>query len=351
MPEIGIVATAAYVPPVAWDVRSFAAEQAPDARQASGDRLLRACFEENLRSHGIDLEELAAVRSGTDATRLSASTGICAVAREQCLEPSEMLAKVARRVLQAEEADQLAPVSTFLVCQSCLEGNLTVSGACRVQAELGQGRTPFAVGQLQGASFLLALSLAADLLHLQEDGPGRIAIAAAERWSWPYPRVVGQTTVLGDGAGAVVVEKGSSRGWMLRSVTVRTPEQPRDIYRHIVRGEPWEVDVEELCGLITGMLREAGHAPGDIAYLVPHGAARDLDRYVRERCGLEHAWSGTSHARTQGYLCSAEVPVRLHQLLERAAPRDGDCLVVWGIGFGGALACALLQFAAGGVPR
>ncbi|MVT27976.1 hypothetical protein GO496_02465 [Acidovorax citrulli] len=62
----------------------------------------------------------------------------------------------------------------------------------------------------RGASFLLALSLAADLLHLQEDGPGRIAIAAAERWSWPYPRVVGQTTVLGDGAGAVVVERGAA---------------------------------------------------------------------------------------------------------------------------------------------
>lgn len=348
MNEIGIVASAAYVPGVSRGLSQLLAEKRPRAEGRTA-RFLQACFEENLGMHGVARTALDAAQAGHDVPSLQEATGMTAVASEPALEASELLLRVTRELLQPAAGATVPPVSTFLVCHTCLENDVTISAACRLQSELHQGRVPFAVGQLQGATFLMALSLAADLMATSTDD--RIAIAAAERWSWPYTRVVGRTTLLGDGAGAVLLERGCTRGWMLRAIRVQTPPPSAEVYRHIVQGSPLPLNLDGLCALVLDTLREAGCSPRDIAILVPHQISRHLADCVRRRCGLQSAWCGPADILDGGYLCAAEVPVRMHRLLQQAVVHPGDRMLLWGLGFEGALACAVLEYVDQGVSH
>ncbi|MGM9513917.1 3-oxoacyl-[acyl-carrier-protein] synthase III C-terminal domain-containing protein [Roseateles sp. DB2] len=348
MNEIGIVASSAYVPAASRSLAQLLAAKPPRAASRTA-RFLQKCFEENLRMHGIAGTALNAAQAGHDAQRLQEATGMTTVAQEQILEASEMLLRVTRELLQPAEGAAMPAASTFLVCHTCLENDVTISAACRLQSEFRQGRVPFAIGQLQGATFLMALSLAADLMATSTDD--RVVIAAAERWSWPYTRVVGQTTVLGDGAGAVLMERGCTKGWMLRAIRVQTPPPAAEVYRHIVHGAALPLNLDGLCALISDTLRDAGCSPRDIAILVPHQISRHLADCVRRRCGLQAAWCGPADILDGGYLCAAEIPVRMHRLLQQADAHTGDHMLLWGVGFEGALACAVLEFVDQGVSH
>ncbi|MBB2484038.1 hypothetical protein H5407_02245 [Mitsuaria sp. WAJ17] len=348
MNEIGIVASSAYVPAASRGLAQLLAERQPLAEGRTA-RFLQACFVENLAMHGVARTALDAAQASHDAPTLQETTGMTVVATEHTLEASELLLRVTRELLQPVEGATVLPVSTFLVCHTCLENDVTISAACRLQAELQQGRVPFAVGQLQGASFLMALSLAADLMSASTDD--RIVVAAAERWSWPYTRVIGHTTLMGDGAGAVLLERGCTRGWMLRAVRVQTPPPSGEVYRHIVHGTPLPLNLDGLCALVLDTLREAGCGPRDITILVPHQISRHLADCVRRRCGLQKAWCGPAGILDGGYLCAAEVPVRMHRLLQQAVANPGDRMLLWGLGFEGALACAVLEYVDQGVSH
>jgi len=348
MSEIGIVASSAYVPVASRSLAQLLADRQPLAEGRTA-RLLQDCFEENLRMHGIARAALDAAQAAHEASILQEATGMTEVASEPALEASELLLKVTQDLLQPAEGATMSPVSTFLVCHTCLENDVTISAACRLQATFHQGRVPFAVGQLQGATFLMALSLAADLMASSTDD--RIVIAAAERWSWPFTRVIGRTTLLGDGAGAVLLERACTRGWVLRAVRVQTPPPSTEIYRHIVQGTSLPLNLDGLCALVLDTLREAGCGPRDIAILVPHQISRHLADCVRRRCGLQSAWCGPADILDGGYLCAAEVPVRMHRLLQQAVARPGDRMLLWGLGFEGALACAVLEYVDQGVSH
>jgi 3-oxoacyl-[acyl-carrier-protein] synthase III len=74
----------------------------------------------------------------------------------------------------------------------------------RLHSELGSTGVPFAIGQLQGVSFFLALQVAADIMASDERMHAAL-IVAAERWLPPFSRQTGTLTALGDGAAAVLV--------------------------------------------------------------------------------------------------------------------------------------------------
>lgn len=344
MNDIGIVASAAYVPRVLRPLPELLVDEAapPSGRAA---RFLRTCFEETLQIHGITVAALRDARQQLNAAAVEAATGVASVAEEPLLEVSEMLLHVARPLLEAPEGAGAPPVSTFMVCHTSLENDFTISAACRLQAELRQGQVPFAVGQLQGATFLMALSLAADLVA---GGHGqRIAIAAAERWTPPFTRLLGQSALLGDGAGAVLLERGCSVGWMLRSIRVSTPPPTGEIFRHVMHGTALPLNIDTLAELVAETLDEAACRPEDIAVLVPHEIRQHLTDQVRRRCGLRSAWCGPADILDGGYLCAAEAPVRLHRLLQCASARPGDRMLLWAVGLEGAVACAVLEYAEG----
>jgi len=325
MNEIGIVASSAYVPAASRALGQLLAAKPPLPGSRTA-RFLLTCFEENLRMHGVARSALDAAMAGLDAHHLQEETGVAAVALESTLEASEMLLRVTHELLQPQQGATMPAVSTFLVCQSCLENDVTLSAACRLQAEFRQGHVPFAIGQLQGATFLMALSLAADLMATSTDD--RIVIAAAERWTWPYTRLMGRTTVLGDGAGAVLLERGCTRGWMLRAIRVQTPAPTTEVYRHIIDGTALSLNLDGLCALVSDTLRDAGCSPRDITLLVPHQISRHLADCVRRRCGLQSAWCGPADILDGGYLCAAEVPVRMHRLLRQADAHAGDRMLL-----------------------
>lgn len=342
MSDIGIVASSAYVPIASRSLPQLLATRRtePATRRA---RFINACFEENLQMHGISMAAMDTARARLAAGTIERCTGVSAVAEEASMEVSEMLLRVTRELLHPGSEAPVPQVDTFVVCQTCLENDVTVSAACRLQAELRQGQVPFAIGQLQGATFLLGLSIAADLLSTGTEG--QVVVAAAERWTQPYTRLLGTTAVLGDGAGAVLLQRGCRSGWLLRAIRVVTPPPVGEVYRHLLNEAPLGPDLDGLCALVSETLRDAQCLPRDIDVLVPHDMCRDLTSRLRRRCGLRSAWRGPADILDGGYLCSAEAPVRMHRLLQHATARAGDRMLLWGAGFEGALACAVLEFA------
>lgn len=348
MSDIGITASAAYVPATRRSLDQLLAgrPERPTHRRA---QFIRECFEENLLMHGISTAALHEAGSRLTAAVIQKATGIDAVAEEATLEVSEMLLRVTRDLLQPANRGAMPPISTFIVCHTCLENDVTVSAACRLQAEFRQGQVPFAVGQLQGATFLLGLSMAADLMSAEPHGP--IVVAAAERWMAPYSRLLGTAAVLGDGAGAVLLERACRKGWLLRAVRVMTPPPSTEVYRHVLLGDDLSPDTDGLCALIADTLQAAQCRAEDIDVLVPHDMSSDLTHQVRKRCGLRAAWRGPADILDGGYLCAAEMPVRMHRLLQQATSRPGDRMLLWGTGFEGALACAVLEYVDGESPH
>lgn len=102
MPDIGIVATAAYVPSSIKSAHGLPMEMPMPANSPTA-RLLQACFEENLLMHGISLEDIDAARSSTDMASLIAQTGFETYAEELEMEVSELLLRVANELLSAKE--------------------------------------------------------------------------------------------------------------------------------------------------------------------------------------------------------------------------------------------------------
>lgn len=344
MSEIGIVATHAYIPDRIVPLLHWKGERQPPA-QNSNDRLLHAAYEENLRMHGIGLSTLTEAGEQANVRRLIAESGIEEVAVETNLQVSQMLVRVTHQLLRdARLAAFDGQISTFIVCQSSFEHDLTVSSACRLQCELKQGQTPFSVGQHQGASFLLALWIARTLMETGES-LSAVVLAGAERWGWPYPRIIGTTTALGDGAGAVLLQRDCPRGWMLRAINVATPSAPEDIYSYLMRGESFAIDQDALCALVLQTVDDAGYEPYDIDLIAPHQLNVEVGNSVLRRCGLLKAIAHSpSCPAVGGYLCAAETPVRIHQVLRGTKPRVGQKLLTWAAGFSGALACAVLEY-------
>jgi 3-oxoacyl-[acyl-carrier-protein] synthase III len=342
-PDAGIVAAASYIPASRVRLAALTAhmpalpQQPADAREA----LMQSVYADAIRwqQTGNPAEP-----AGADClTAPAAASGIRTIAVERELTLSDMALRVARQLL-ARVGNHVftGAVDQIIVCQGSFEHDLTLSCACRLHCELGQGRSPFAVGQLQGVSFLMALRVTAALMAT--DAQTRtVLIVAAERWRPPFQRTIGALTALGDGAAAVLVQARARTGWIVRGITVRTPVVSPGV------GDPLAgIDTATLTGVIHETCEQAGVRRAAIDWVLPAHLNLTLARDISAQCGLSSARTIPGDTGSTGYLGTADTPVSLDRLLRTTRPRPGQYVLAWSAGFQGQAACALLQFRGGG---
>jgi 3-oxoacyl-[acyl-carrier-protein] synthase-3 len=249
------------------------------------------------------------------------------VATEVNLSVSEMASIVARAAIQTSSCPERM-LDQIIVCATSFEHDLALSCAGRLDSELRSANAPFAIGQLQGASFLLALQIACDMMTL-DSRMHTALIVGAERWLEPFHRV----------AAAALIGHCKGPGWYVRGVTVRTPAAATST----APGNEY-VDEPALVQVIDETCAQAGLKPCGIDWTVPAHISRSLARAISSRAGLatDHTWY--PEPDDTGFLCAADTPAQLDTLLRSVEPRDGLHILLWSAGFQGQTACAILEF-------
>ena len=258
------------------------------------------------------------------------------VASEPRLLLSEMASKVAgEAVAQCPGRDNVAP-DQVIVCATSFEHDLALSCAGRLHSELGSTGVPFAIGQLQGVSFFVALQVVADMMA-GDDHVRCALIVGAERWLPPFTRLAGSLTALGDGAAAVLVRRHAHPAWDVLSVNVFTPS---------ATVAPHDTCIDEMAvvEIVGQTCTQAGLTPGAIDWIVPPRIDVTLARRVSAQAQLSAGQLWYPDPGDIGYLCSADAPAQLDALLQSVVPSEGQRILLWSAGFQGQAACAILEY-------
>lgn len=274
---------------------------------------------------------------GHEPAQTPPSTGRL-IAVEPRLTLSEMALAVARKVREHSACADSGPPDQIIVCTTSFEHDLAHSCAGRLHSELGSRHAPFAIGQLQGASFLAALQVARAMM-ISDPGMRTVLIVAAERWRAPFPRSAGTLTALGDGAAAALIRRHAGAGWYIRSITVRTPASPGP-----AASETCRVDNASVVRVITETCTDAGLEPSAIDWILPARINALLAREISTQAGLAAERIPCVDTTGTGYLCAADTPAHLDALLHSATPSDGQHMLLWSAGFQGQAACAILEY-------
>jgi 3-oxoacyl-[acyl-carrier-protein] synthase-3 len=224
------------------------------------------------------------------------------------------------------------------------------ASASLIQEALGAKRAAAFDVNAVCVGFVAALSTATQFINA--GAYERILVVGSEVLS----RIVnwqdrGTCILFGDGAGAVVLERGESGGvgsFLLRSDgsgakflyangPTTAPETPlasegyymvmdgREIFRFAVRA------MEDACRQV---IETAGWAPEEVDLVVPHQANYRIILAVAQRLGVEMARVYCNVER-YGNTSSATIPVALCEAWEEGRLKEGDKLVF--VAFGGGL--------------
>ncbi len=324
-----IMATARYVPQAR--VRADVALQHPAPPLSAREAVMRSVYADTLRWRpGVDP---GPVNHSSSPVRTAMPEY---VACEPHLRLSEMASMVAGEAIRRCPAKESPPPDQVIVCATSFEDDLALSCAGRLHSELGSTGVPFAIGQLQGVSFFLALQVASDMMASDERMRSAL-IVGAERWLPPFSRQVGTLTALGDGAAAALVRQQAGPGWRVLNVNVHTPDLPfrsPDVY----------VDETVLVEVIGQTCMQAGLNPTAINWVVPPRINTTLacDVSADARLPVWRMWY--PEPGDIGYLCAADALAQLHVLLQSVVPTDGQRILLWATGLQGQAACAIVQY-------
>lgn len=260
------------------------------------------------------------------------------VACESRLSLSDMALVAARMVLDDSPRMNRAP-DQIIVCTTSFEHDLALSCACRLHCELGSSQAPFAIGQLQDVSFVMALEVALAMMNA-DTGLQATLIVAAERWLPPFARRTGTLTVMGDGAAAVLLSRDPVPGWLVRDVAIRTPATaplPAGMNLQPAGAATLQEIIDQTC------LR-AGVRAADIDWIMPASIDARIADEISSRCGVPEQRHWQTCEASPGHLCAADMPARLDALWKSVRPAAGQRTLIWSSGFQGQAGCALLEF-------
>ncbi|CAB3786427.1 3-oxoacyl-[acyl-carrier-protein] synthase III C-terminal domain-containing protein [Paraburkholderia fynbosensis] len=326
-----IAATARYVPQAR--VRPDAVLKQPAAAPSCArETIMRSVYADTLRWSG-EVARPAHVSHSSGSVHAALPVR---VACEPRLFLSEMASTVAGKAIRrCPGKDNLVP-DQVIVCATSFEQDLALSCAGRLHSELGSTGVPFAIGQLQGVSFFLALKMVADMMA-SDDHTCCALIVGAERWLPPFSRLAGSLTALGDGAAAVVIRRHAGPGWRVLSVNVCTPSVP-------VAPPDMCIDETVVVDIIGKTCRQAGLKPTAIDWIVPPRISATLACNVTAQARLPAWRMWYPDPGDIGYLCAADAPAQLHMLLQSVAPSDGQRILLWSAGFQGQATCAIFEY-------
>ena len=273
----------------------------------------------------------AAVNSATDEFQY--------VPVERDTDLSGLAAKVAQAICARRPADA-APIDIAIFCHSSLNEHVSTTIAGRLRAVIGTPCFPFSVSQQQGASTFTALQVAGDLL-VAEPAIHTILIVAAEKWCRPFSRWTDQGIVQGDAAGALLVERSRPASCGLTVIDARASSLRRLSTLAALASSDIRTDwVPALRSAIDAILLRHALQPNDLGTVVGAGIDPRLDEAICRHLG-RRVIECPDHCRV--YLGAAEPIVQLADALESHDRPVCDRILMWGIGLGGFVGCALFE--------
>jgi len=238
----------------------------------------------------------------------------------------------------------------LIICATCTGDGMFPASASLIQDALGaKNAAAFDVNAVC-VGFVAALSTATQFINA--GAYERVLVIGSEVLS----RIVnwkdrGTCILFGDGAGAVVLEKGESGGvgnFLLRSdgsgakflyangpaTAPKTPLGSEGYYMVMDGREIFRFAVKAMEEATRQVIQAAGLMPEDIDLVIPHQANQRIILAVAQRLGMDesHVYSNVER---YGNTSSATIPVALCEAWEEGRIKEGDRLVF--VAFGGGL--------------
>ncbi|RMG70041.1 MAG: ketoacyl-ACP synthase III [Nitrospirae bacterium] len=240
---------------------------------------------------------------------------------------------------------------------------LLPSTACILQHKLGAKQTPALDINAACSGFIYALSIADSFIRSGQHN--RILVVGAETLSRLTDWTDRTTCVLlGDGAGAVVLERSKGKRGIL-SVNIfadgsmwdllhipaggsRMPASKETVKNHLhyikMRGnETFRVAVRTLERLVVETLKENGIKPEELSLLIPHQANHRIISATAKRLGLGLDRVMLTLDR-HGNTSAASIPIALDEAVRTGRIKDNDYILLEAFGGGLTWGSALIRW-------
>ncbi len=240
---------------------------------------------------------------------------------------------------------------------------LLPSTACILQHKLGAKQTPALDINAACSGFIYALSIADSFIRSGQYN--RILVVGAETLSRLTDWTDRTTCVLlGDGAGAVVLERSKGKRGIL-SVNIfadgsmwdllhipaggsRMPASKETVKNHLhyikMRGnETFRVAVRTLERLVVETLKENGIKPEELSLLIPHQANHRIISATAKRLGLGLDRVMLTLDR-HGNTSAASIPIALDEAVRTGRIKDNDYILLEAFGGGLTWGSALIRW-------
>lgn len=274
---------------------------------------------------------------------------------------SDHAAEASRRALEAGGVD---PADVDLIVLATVTPDMPIpASACVVQQKLGC-KNAFAFDLQAGCSgFLYAQSVAKQFILT---GRTRHALVIGGELLSKYLDWSDRTTcvIFADGAGAALMSAGTAPrgilstalhadGSMADFITMPgggclhppTPDTVRDKLHFIkMRGnETFKIAVRSLDEVSREALAQAGLAPGDVDWFIPHQANRRIIDAVGERLGIGAERCFVNIDRF-GNTSAASIPIALDEAVRTGQVRPGQILLMAAFGAGLTWAASVVRW-------
>jgi 3-oxoacyl-[acyl-carrier-protein] synthase III len=258
---------------------------------------------------------------------------------------AEMAANAARSALisarlEAKELD-------LIILSNWTQRRYIPEFAPRLQALLGAPTSVAFDMCCACAGFLYGLGLAHSFLQGRRFT--RALIVGSEttsRRARPHSK---GTLILGDAAGAMVLERDAGRGGRLFDYELATHGEHHGIMdispegwvrTHIPQSDLNRLAGRSIAGISTRLLARNGLTLDDIDWVVPHSGTAGVQRAVVDALGVAPEKVLTNYARV-GNVSSASIPTALQQFIDEGKIRPGEMILSAAVGTGWYAAGAL----------
>lgn len=232
----------------------------------------------------------------------------------------------------------------LIICATMTPDNFTPSNACLIQERLGLNEQEIMCFDLNAAcsGFVYALTVANSLLQNLEEDKYALVIGSEELSKIVDYNDRNTCVLFGDGAGAVVVAKGSglfvsycnSSGNLEVLKAAAISKDDNNHYLTMMGQDVFKFAVTVIPESINAVLTKAGLTLDDIKYVVCHQANYRIIKNVYKKLkSSEEKFYMNLHE--YGNTSAASIPLALGEMDEKGLIKPGDKIIC--VGFGGGL--------------
>jgi 3-oxoacyl-[acyl-carrier-protein] synthase III len=272
-----------------------------------------------------------------DAFKLS--NGISHVYCASAETSSDMAVEVGRRIL-ARERGLAGKIDVVIYYHSTLNQIPMASTPCRLQHELElRNAYAFAVAEKGGNASLLSLKIACEMLAAEAD-INTILLIGSEKHVEPYKRTLGNITVRGDSASAMVVRRQSDRCHPLCLAVYDFPERWNSD-----KGDQYLNNflADQAALILNETLAELNFEWSQIALVIPPNFSQFFVRLLGERLRISEKNIYSKNISRFGYLTTSDLVVNLVSASNEERIKSGDIVLAVTIDLDHSIGCVAFE--------